>query len=100
MKGFSAGKGTGMSPNTMKKGTKDGRTGPLFTATKKKGSSMKKPLVGDQDKLPQELQSKIKAAPMEMGMNPMQGKAMAASNNMLPGSMMAMKANRWYERLC
>jgi predicted RNA-binding protein len=88
MKGFNAGKGTGMSPNTMKKGS---------AMKMKKGSSMKKPLVGDQHKLPQELKAQIKQAPMTLGMrgNAMQGRdpnmAMKASNAMMPGSMMAMK---------
>ena len=46
MKGFNAGKGTGKSPNTMKKGS---------SMKMKKGSSMKKPLVGDQNKLPEKV---------------------------------------------
>ena len=88
MKGFNAGKGTGMSPNTMKKGS---------AMKMKKGSSIKKPLVCDQHKLPQELKAQIKQAPMTLGMrgNAMQGRnpnmAMKASNAMMPGSMMAMK---------
>lgn len=84
MKGFDPGKGTGMSPKTMKKGS---------SMKMKKGSSMKKPLVGDQHKLPQELKAAIKSAPMKLGMRD-PNMAMKASNNMLPGSMMAMKANR------
>lgn len=84
MKGFDPGKGTGMSPKTMKKGS---------SMKMKKESSMKKPLVGDQHKLPQELKAAIKAAPMKLGMRD-PNMAMKASNNMLPGSMMAMKANR------
>ena len=84
MKGFDPGKGTGMSPKTMKKGS---------SMKMKKESSMKKPLVGDQHKLPQELKAAIKSAPMKLGMRD-PNMAMKASNNMLPGSMMAMKANR------
>ena len=38
-----------------------------FSAFMKKDAPMKKPLVGDQDKLPMELKEKIKKSPMEMG---------------------------------
>ncbi len=76
MRGFNAGKGTGLTQNKSKSGG------------------------GSKDARPQKAPGKATGSAMKMGMrsNAMAGRdpnmAMKASNAMLPGSMMAMKANR------